>query len=101
MGVTTVLVNELEAVTGDFRATELGISYLADDILFLRYFELRGELHRAVGVLKKRVSGFESALRELEITDTGVRVGKPLRELRGILSGQPELADGACPAVVP
>jgi circadian clock protein KaiC len=99
MGVTTLLVNELEAVTGNFRATELGISYLADDIVFLRYFELHGELHRAVGVLKKRVSGFESTLRELEITDTGVRISKPLRELRGVLSGQPELADGPGPTV--
>ncbi len=94
MGVTTILVSELEAVTGDFRATELGTSYLADDILFLRYLELSGELRRAVGVLKKRVSGFESTLRELEITGTGVRVGTPLTQLRGILSGQPELVDG-------
>lgn len=91
MGVTVILVNETEAITGDFAATELGISNLADNIIFLRYLELRGRLERAVGVLKKRVSGFETTLREFEMTSLGIRVGRPLTELRGILTGAPEL----------
>ena len=92
MGVTVILVNEMEAITGDFSATEVGISHLADNIVFLRYLEFRGRLERAVGVLKKRVSSFETTLREFEITPVGIRVGRPLTELRGILTGNPELA---------
>jgi circadian clock protein KaiC len=92
MGVTVLLVNELENITGDFAATEIGISHLADNIVFLRYLELRGRLERAVGVLKKRVSGFESTLREFEVSSRGIRVGRPLTELRGILTGYPDLA---------
>ncbi|MEM7716029.1 MAG: hypothetical protein AAF349_21065 [Cyanobacteria bacterium P01_A01_bin.68] len=43
MGVTVILINETENITGDFRATELGISYIADNIIFLRYLEIYGE----------------------------------------------------------
>lgn len=89
-GVTMLLVNEVESITGDFRVTELGISYLADNIVFLRYLEVRGQLRRAIGVLKKRLSDFEKTLREVEITRYGIKVGQPLTQLRGILSGVPE-----------
>jgi len=93
MGVTVLLINEVEHITGEFRATEVGISYLADNIIFLRYLEMGGELHKAIGVLKKRLSDFERTLREYEITRYGVKVGRPLTGLRGILSGTPELAE--------
>ncbi|HOM28120.1 MAG TPA: ATPase domain-containing protein [Deltaproteobacteria bacterium] len=90
MGVTVLLVNEVEHITGEFRATEVGISYLADNIVFLRYLEMQGELHKAIGVLKKRLSDFERTLREFQITRYGLKVGKPLVGLRGILTGTPE-----------
>ncbi len=90
MGVTVVLVNEVEQITGDFRATDVGISYLADNIIFLRYLELEGQMRKAIGVLKKRLSDFEKTLREIEITRYGIKVGRPLTGLRGILSGTPE-----------
>ncbi|MHB9023623.1 MAG: ATPase domain-containing protein [Armatimonadota bacterium] len=89
-GVTTLLINDVEAITGDFRVTELHISYLADNIIFLRYLEMRGALHKAIGVLKKRMSHFEQTLREFVITDQGFEVGDPLVDLRGILLGVPE-----------
>jgi circadian clock protein KaiC len=68
----------------------VGLSYLADNIVFLRYLEMQGELRRAIGVLKKRLSNFEKTLREFDITRYGIKVGKPLTELRGILRGTPE-----------
>jgi circadian clock protein KaiC len=93
MGVTVLLVNEVEAITGDFRATEVGISYLADNIIFFRYLELRGEIHKAIGVLKKRLSDFGRELREIEITRYGVKVGAPLAHVRGVLTGTPVWLD--------
>ncbi len=93
MGVAVLLISEIEAITGEFRATEAGISYLADNIVFLRYLEVQGELRRAIGVLKKRLTSFENTLREIEITRYGIKVGKPLTELRGILRGTPEWVD--------
>jgi circadian clock protein KaiC len=94
MGVAVLLINELETITGEFRATEIGISYLADTIIFLRYLELRGELRRVIGVLKKRMTDFEKTLREFQISRYGVKVGNPLSQLRGILTGVPEWPEG-------
>lgn len=91
-GVVVLLIAEVSNVVGDFKVTEAGMSYLADNILFLRYLEIDGELRRAIGVLKKRLSDFEKTLREFEITRSGITVGKPLTQLRGILKGSPEWA---------
>ena len=91
MGVTVILVNETHSIAGtEFNVTEIGLSYLADNLIFLRYLELHGELRKAIGVLKKRVSDFERTLREFKITKYGIKVGEPLSQLRGILSGVPE-----------
>lgn len=92
-GVAVLLINEVESITGDFRVTEVGISYLADSIIFLRYLEIRGELRRTIGVLKKRMSDFEKTLREFQIGRYGIKVGAPLTQLRGVLTGVPELLD--------
>ncbi len=91
MGVTVILINETHTIAGgEFNPTEVGLSYLADNLVFLRYLELDGELRKAIGVLKKRVSDFERTLREFKITKYGIKVGEPLTKLRGILSGVPE-----------
>ena len=93
MGIAVMLINEVEAITGEFRATEVGISYMADNILFLRYLEMQGEMRRAIGVLKKRLTDFERMLREIEISRYGIKIGKPLTSLRGILNGVPHWID--------
>jgi circadian clock protein KaiC len=89
IGVTVILLDETSTVMGDFSATDSGISYLADNILFLRHIEHQGELRKIAGVLKKRTSDFERTLRELKITEHGIKLGEPLTGLRGILSGVP------------
>lgn len=90
VGVTVVLIEEVEAATGEFRPTSANISYLADNILFLRYLEVDGEIRKAMGVLKKRFSDFEPKLRSFRIGEDGLSVGEPLEGLRGILTGTPE-----------
>ncbi|MBD2776290.1 ATPase domain-containing protein [Iningainema tapete] len=90
MGVTVLLINDTEYIIGEFRTTEFGISHLVDNIVFLRYLEIQGQMRKAIGVLKKRLSDFEKNLREIEINRYGIKVGKPLEGLRGILNGTPE-----------
>lgn len=90
-GVTTLVCAEVEKITGDFQITEVGISYLADNIIFMRYFEAAGQLRKAIGVLKKRLSDFEKSVREIEITRYGIRVGQPLTNFSRILTGTPEM----------
>ncbi len=89
MGVLVILTTEIRNITGEFRISDHNISYLADNIIFLRYLEMSGEIKRAIGVLKKRLSNFEKTLREYYITDSGIQVGEPLSNLRNILSGTP------------
>ncbi len=93
LGVAVLLINEVETITGEFYATENGISYMADNLIFMRYLELHGEIRKAIGVLKKRLTDFEKTMREIEITSYGIKVGSPLVNLRGILTGVPEWED--------
>ena len=90
MGLLVLLTTEIRDITGTFKVSDHHISYLADNIIFLRYIEIKGELRRAIGVLKKRLGDFEKTLREYSITRYGIRVGEPLKNLRNILSGIPE-----------
>ena len=94
MGVTTILISEIDTIAGEeFSATNLGVSYLADTIIFLRYLELEGELSKAIGVLKKRTGNFEKSLRKLDITEYGIKVGRSLCNLTGILTGRPRIVN--------
>lgn len=94
MGVAVLLINEVTSIAGEFQVSDVGASYLADNIIFLRYIELRGEIRKVIGVLKKRLSNFERTLREIETTRYGIKVGKPIRNVEGILSGRITTADG-------
>ncbi len=94
MGVTVILINELESVTGAFRITEHGISYLADNIIIMRYMEKllrdRTEIGTCIGVMKKRLSDFDKSVRKFDVTETGIKVSKPLPIVHGLLSGIPK-----------
>ena len=52
-GVSALVLSEVESVTGDFRITDMHVSYLADNIIFLRYLEMNGQMRKAIGVLKE------------------------------------------------
>lgn len=92
LGVTVLLVDEVGGPLWPFGGPDWGIRHLADNILFLRHYAERGELRTALGVLRKRPGTFERSIREIEIGETGVRVGRPLTELHAILSGPPGAA---------
>ncbi len=94
MGVTTILIDEIANITGEFQATEGSLSYLADNIIFLRHVEIDGELRKTIGVLKKRMTDFERTLRQFRITEHGIRVGEPMTGMRGLLTGTPTFTDG-------
>jgi circadian clock protein KaiC len=78
---------------GSAMATPVDVSYLADTVLMLRYFETGGEIRRALSVVKKRTGAHERSIRELEISSGGIHVGEPLKEFRGVLTGVPLYAD--------
>ncbi|WP_243372207.1 ATPase domain-containing protein [Geotalea sp. SG265] len=90
--VTTLVAIEQHGVFGSDVAHLKDISYLADSILLLRFFEHRGEIRRAISVVKKRKGRHELTIRELRITDRGLAIGEPLKDMQGVLTGVPVLA---------
>ena len=65
------------------------VSYLADTVILLRYFEFAGAVRQAVSVVKKRSGDHEHSIRECRIGEGGLRVGEPLSEFAGVLNGVP------------
>ncbi|MDQ4120936.1 MAG: AAA family ATPase [Acidobacteriota bacterium] len=88
-GVVTILIMAQHGILGNAMASPVDVSYLADTVLMLRYFEADGEVRRAISVVKKRTGEHESTIREFRITSNGIAVGEPLREFRGVLTGVP------------
>lgn len=87
--VTTVLTLAQHGFMGPSMTSAADLSYLADTLILLRFFEAYGELRHAISVIKKRTGFHEKALRELRIVQGGFEVGEPLREFQGILTGVP------------
>jgi circadian clock protein KaiC len=87
-GVATILIAAHHGMIGSQMNTPVDASYLADAVILLRYFETAGEVRQAISVVKKRGSRHERTIREFRLDD-GIRVGEPLRDFRGILTGVP------------
>jgi len=90
-GVATILVYAQHGLLGANMASTVDISYLADCVVLVRYFEAHGEVRKAISVIKKRSGKHETAIRQLQITSDGLKIGKPLKQFRGVLSGVPVL----------
>ena len=88
-GVVTLLVLAQMGLVGSAMQTPIDVSYLADNILVLRYFEAKGEVRQAISMMKKRSGGHERSIRELRLIPGEIRVGAPLSDFQGILSGSP------------
>jgi circadian clock protein KaiC len=88
-GVLTLMVMAQHGLLGSDAQAPVDVSYLADTVVLLRYFEAAGEVRRAISVLKKRVGTYERTIRELRIADHGIQIGEPLTEFHGVLTGIP------------
>jgi circadian clock protein KaiC len=98
-GVVTILVVAQHGLVGPNVASPIDVTYLADTVLLLRHFEAAGALHRAISVMKKRMGGHESSIRELLFGRTGVSAGPPLQRFRGVLTGVPTFEGAAAELV--
>jgi circadian clock protein KaiC len=88
LGIVTLLVLGYHGLVGDLRV-DVDLSYLADSIMFMRFFEAAGEIRKAISVVKTRTSDHEATIREYRIGQGGLVVGPPLRNFHGVLSGTP------------
>ena len=89
-GIVTILITAQSGVLGSQMTNPVDMSYLADTVILLRHFEAFGEVCQAVSCLKKRSGFHERTIRELRLDKSGIRIGKPLSDFRGILTGTPE-----------
>ena len=87
-GVVTVMTVAQHGIVGQM-STPIDLTYLADTVMLFRYFEHNGHIRKAISVVKKRTGWHESTIRELKLDATGIRVGEPLENFEGVLTGVP------------
>lgn len=87
--VASLMTMAQSGLIGTSMSSTVDISYLADTVLLLRYFESEGQVKKAVSVLKKRSGVHEDTIREFGFGPEGVQVGPPLANMRGVLTGSP------------
>jgi circadian clock protein KaiC len=87
-GVATFLTIAQHGLIGNM-VSPVDVTYLADTVVLLRYFEASGKVRRAVSVIKKRAGSHEDTIREFRISHRGLRLGPPLFEFHGVLRGTP------------
>ena len=96
LGVLTIMILAQHGMLGRME-TPLDLSYMSDAVIMLRYFEAAGLVRRAISVVKKRSGSHENTIREFQLTSDGVKVGPPLREFSGVLTGTPTYVGDAKP----
>ena len=94
LGVTTLVTVPEHGLIGGRMAARVDVSYIADTVLLLQHFEAEGELRKALAVMKRRRGGHDQRVRELHMSDGGLRIGDPIQGYVGVLTG---VADGAAP----
>jgi len=87
-GAATFMTVAQHGLVGDMKAP-VDVTYLADTVILLRYFEALGTVRRAMSIIKKRTGMHESTIREFRIDDRGLTIGEPLDNFQGILRGVP------------
>lgn len=94
IGVASFLVLAQYGLLGSAISSPTDVSYLADNVLLLRYFEAEGEVRQALSVVKRRSGPHERSIRQLLIHNGKVSIGEPLRNFTGVLTGTPEFKGG-------
>ncbi|WP_409318994.1 ATPase domain-containing protein [Pseudomonas sp. KCJK9016] len=87
-GAATFITVAQHGVVGEMQAP-VDITYLADTVILLRYFEALGKVRRAISIIKKRTGSHESTIREYRISAEGLTIGEPLDAFQGVLRGVP------------
>jgi len=88
-GVASLVVVAQHGIVGTAMITPIDVSYLADAVILLRFFEATGQVRKAISVVKKRSGSHETTIRELQIGPNALRVGAALTDFQGVLTGVP------------
>ncbi|HKO88388.1 MAG TPA: ATPase domain-containing protein [Burkholderiales bacterium] len=88
-GVATILVAPQQGMMGSHMTSVVDVSYLADSVLLLRYFEDAGEVKQAISAVKMRGGNHERSIREFSMRESRINVGPPLHDYHGVFTGVP------------
>ena len=88
-GIVSMMTLAPHGMLGQMRPP-IDVTYLADTVLALRYYEAHGAVHKAISVIKKRTGTHEQTIREVIIGYRHIVIGRPLTDFRGIFSGTPQ-----------
>jgi len=91
-GVITIMVLAQQGLVGNMQSS-VDLTYLADTVVLLRYFEERGAVKQALSIIKKRSGNHERTIREIKVGKNGIEVGQPLTGLQGVLTGTPSFLE--------
>jgi circadian clock protein KaiC len=94
-GVLTLMILAQAGMIGSQMHSAIDVSYLADNILLLRYFEAHGEVRQAISTIKRRAGAHERSIRELKLGPDRIHVGRPLKDFQGVLTGTPSFLGGS------
>jgi circadian clock protein KaiC len=94
VGVASFMVLAQYGMLGTAVSSPTDVSYLADNVLLLRYFEAAGEVRQAVSVMKRRSGPHERSIREMQMRSGRLTIGDPLRNFAGVLTGTPQYTGG-------
>jgi circadian clock protein KaiC len=92
-GIMTIMILAQHGLIGPMGAP-IDVSYLADSVIITRFFEALGNIRKAISIIKKRSGPHEATVRELTMSAGGVRVGPPLTDFQGVLTGVPAYLGG-------
>jgi circadian clock protein KaiC len=95
-GAATFLTVAQHGMIGEMRQT-IDVTYLADSVILMRFFEALGRVRRAISIVKKRAGSHEDTIREFMIGGNGLRLGEPLESFQGVLRGEPTYVGGSAP----
>jgi circadian clock protein KaiC len=87
--ITSMFTATTPLLTGGTSVAEGNIATISDTIILLRYVEMTGEIQRCITILKMRGSKHDSSMCTFTIDEKGMEIGKPLKGMSGILSGNP------------
>jgi circadian clock protein KaiC len=100
-GVTSIMTLVQHGIFGHPVQEDAEVSYLADTVVLMRYFEVNGAVRQAISVVKKRSGNHERMIREFRVGRGGLLVGDPLSQFQGVLTGVPRYVGSLTPLMSP
>ena len=87
LGVTVLMTVDIVQSFTEFGLSPHITEFLADVLVLQRYVELEGKLEKVLAVVKMRTSRHDTKIRRYSVETSGVVVGEPLDDYRGVLTG--------------